>query len=100
MELMLDTALNTGVINPGGSVEPFAGDPVFPGSKSEGDTTTPGFAIEFDSPVVNRPGPDVLFFELQSVTGAPDGDPFHVLPLKLAGKRHAITIKSSLTISR
>ncbi len=33
-------------------------------------------------------------FELQSVAGAPDGDPFHVLPLQLTGNRRPLTIKS------
>ncbi|MFO0941694.1 MAG: hypothetical protein U0930_13130 [Pirellulales bacterium] len=94
LDVMLDLALNTGAINPGGSVEPYSGDPVFPESSHGEQATTPGFAIEFVSPVINSAGPDVVFFELQSVTGAPDGDPFHVLPLKKLGKRRSITIQS------
>lgn len=93
-DLLLDLSLNTGAINPGGSVEPFHGDPVFPIAGADQQETTPGFAIEFVKPVINGPGPDLVFFELQSVTGAPDGDPFHVLPLKLGGNRKAITVKS------
>lgn len=93
-EVMSDAALNTGAINPGGSIEPFRGDPLLPGSDGNIQDTTPGFAVSFFQPVINRPGPDVVFFELQSISGAPDGDPFHVLPLKLTGDRHAITVKS------
>ncbi len=94
LECMLDVALNTGAINPGGSVEPFVGIPVFPGRDQEDNATTPGFAIQFASPVINGAGPDVLFFELQSVTGAPDGDPIHVLPLQDGMNLKAVTIQS------
>lgn len=94
LEVMKDLALNTGAINPGGSAEPFDGDPIFPGDGPNDPKATPGFAIEFASPVINSAGPDVVFFELQNVTGAPDGDPFHVLPLKRTGKKRPLTIQS------
>jgi hypothetical protein len=38
----------------------------------------------FCQPPVNGPGPDFVFFELQSVINPPHGDAFHVNPLKIA----------------
>ncbi len=98
-QLLLDLALNTGAINPGGSVQPLNKDPVLPTTARTNqvnrlEDTTPGFAVEFVKPVVNCPGPDVLFFELQDLPGVPDGDSFHVMPLKFSGNRKAITIRS------
>ena len=83
-----DTLLHTGVINPGGSVEPLQNDPVL-----VGDESTPGMALQFHKPVVNRPGPDVVFFELQTVTNPLEGDAFHVSPLKFADGLRSRTIR-------
>jgi ferric-dicitrate binding protein FerR (iron transport regulator) len=83
-----DLLLHTGVINPGGSQEPLRSDPVLSGSDS-----TPGMAVLFHKPVVNRPGPDVVFFELQSVTNPLEGDSFHVSPLKFDDGLRSLTIR-------
>lgn len=93
-ELLSDYSLNTGAINPGGSVEPCNRDPILFSPQLDHEITTPGFAIEFVRPVKNSPGPDLIFFELQNLTGAPEGDSFHVMPMKFLGNRKAATIKS------
>ncbi|QDV14499.1 FecR protein [Rosistilla oblonga] len=72
-----DRSLVTGAINPGGSREPLTSDPVL-----SGPSATPGMAIKFASPVENGPGPDVVFFDLQTFSNPPDGDAFHVSPLR------------------
>ncbi len=71
-----DRSLVTGVINPDGSLEPLTADPVL-----EVDGGTPGMAIRFERPVVNGPGADVVFFDLQTFVNPSDGDAFHVSPL-------------------
>jgi ferric-dicitrate binding protein FerR (iron transport regulator) len=83
-----DTLLHTGVINPGGSKEPLRIDPVLSGGES-----TPGMALRFHKPVVNRPGPDVVFFELQSVTNPLEGDSFHVSPLQFDDGLRSLTVR-------
>ncbi|MCB1064861.1 MAG: FecR domain-containing protein [Verrucomicrobiae bacterium] len=83
--LLEDLALNTGVINPGGSIEPLTGefDPA----------TTPGFCVRFRQPVRNGPGPDVVLFEIQNASYPPEGDAFHVSPLAWGdGNRRTHTI--------
>lgn len=82
-----DALLHTGVLNPGGSVEPLRDAPIL----AEGETT-PGLAVQFRKPVINRPGPDVVFFELQTVVNPPEGDAFHVSPLLFEGglRSHSI----------
>lgn len=82
-----DTDLNTGIINPGGQSSPLTSDPT---------ATTPGMAIQFDTPVVNGPGPDVVFFELQTTINPTTGDPFHVSPLSGIGTNglQSITISN------
>ncbi|NNJ25143.1 FecR family protein [Alienimonas chondri] len=67
--------LNAGFINPGGASEPLSADPVL-----DGPDGTPGLAVRFDSPVTNGPGPDLVLFDIQSVTDVPDGDAFHLSP--------------------
>ncbi|QEG43116.1 FecR family protein [Roseimaritima ulvae] len=76
-----DSLLYTGVLNPGGSAQPLVDDPVLADSSSTAEPT-PGLAIRFRQAVVNHPGPDVVFFELQSVVNPLEGDAFHVSPLK------------------
>ncbi|MFT5121665.1 MAG: hypothetical protein ACI97B_000290 [Verrucomicrobiales bacterium] len=80
-----DFNLNTGIINPGAATNPLTTDPAL---------ITPGFAIAFDQAVINRPGPDVVFFELQTTSNPVGGDVFHVSPLKGIGvsNLHSITI--------
>jgi hypothetical protein len=76
--VLSDRLLNTGAINPGGSKEPST---VWPGHVTVESSQGPfGLAVRFNKPVINRPGPDIVFFELQNLTGAPDGDSFHVIP--------------------
>jgi hypothetical protein len=82
-----DFNLNTGIINPGYAASAPVSGPT---------ASTPGFAIQFDRPVVNRAGDDVLFFELQTSANPPGGDAFHVMPLTGIGVNglRAITISS------
>lgn len=87
-----DTLLHTGIINPGGSVEPLGDDPVLSGTDDTREST-PGIALQFDKPVVNRPGPDVVFFELQTVTNPLEGDAFHVSPLHFEDGLRTQTIR-------
>ncbi len=84
--LEMDATLNSGVINPGLGGAPLATDPV-PG-------TTPGFAIDFAEPIVNAPGPDIVFFELQTTSNPATGDPINVGPLTgvTGGTRRAIRV--------
>jgi hypothetical protein len=90
---MSDLGLNTGAINPGGAITPIRTDPEI--NETRGDRAgTPGFAIRFRQPVVNRAGPDVVFFELQDLPGAPDGDAFHVVPIKYRQGLTPITVRS------
>ncbi len=93
-EALSDSALNTGVINPGGSLLPLASDPVMETTEDAGNPNTPGFAVRFRVPVKNGPGPDVVFFELQAVLNPPDGDPFHVSPLKFDARLKSFTINA------
>lgn len=90
-ELLSDNLLTTGVINPGGSKEPLTSDPVL---REDADRPgTPGFAVRFRRPVVNRPGPDVILMEVQTFSNPLDGDAFHVSPLKFAPGRKSHTIR-------
>jgi len=89
-DLLSDDALDTGVINPGGSREPLRSDPVL----SAGEDGTPGMAVRFGEPVVNGPGPDVVMFELQCLANPLNGDAFHVSPLSFQGGRRARTIRA------
>lgn len=87
-EWLSDHSLVTGVINPGGSVEPLIADPVI-----EGDGGTPGMAIQFDRPVINGPGADVVFFDLQTFINPSEGDAFHVSPLAFRDGLKSHTIR-------
>jgi len=76
--LLSDGKLNTGLINPGGQASPLASDPVL-----DGPDATPGFAVEFVTPVVNLPGDDVVFFEFHRELNSPlGGDAIFVSPLR------------------
>jgi hypothetical protein len=92
-EALSDLALNTGAINPGGATEPIRSDPRVDSSDPE-LPGTPGFAIRFRNPIMNRPGPDIVFFEIQDLPGAPDGDSFHVIPMKYREGLKPLTIKA------
>lgn len=84
-----DRNLVTGVINPGGSSQPLTSDPVL-----TGDSATPGMAIEFEVPVENAPGADIVFFDLQTFSNPPDGDAFHLSPLQFRDglKSHTVHV--------
>jgi hypothetical protein len=90
--LEADQLLTTGAINPGGSKTPPSTDPVLASGTSEAATSTPGLAVTFTRPVVNAAGPDVVFFELQMLTDPPEGDAFHVSPLRFGAGRCSHTI--------
>lgn len=87
-----DALLHTGFINPGGAKRPLRGSPVLARSPAEADDSTPGMAVRFTHPVINGPGPDVVFFDLQCVMNPPQGDAFHVSPLNMAAGLHAATV--------
>jgi hypothetical protein len=91
--LETDRLLTTGVINPGGAQSPLTADPVLATGAGDRAASTPGLAVTFAHPVVNEAGPDVVLFELQMLTDPPEGDAFHVSPLRFkAGLRsHTIT---------
>jgi hypothetical protein len=88
--LLSDGKLNSGVINPGGQAKPLASDPVL-----DGPDATPGMAVEFEQPVVNLPGDDVVFFEFQREESSPlGGDAFHVSPLRFEPGLRSVTVES------
>ncbi|MCE3015213.1 MAG: FecR domain-containing protein [Pirellula sp.] len=93
VSVITDRFLNTGAINPGGAVMPITSDPVMSADTADA-VTTPGMAVRFDQPVVNQAGPDVVLFELQHLAGTPDGDSFHVVPLRYAPHLHPVTVRS------
>ncbi len=74
-----DHCLCTGILNPGGSEVPLSSDPDI--SNEDLGQRTPGLAVRFHEPVVNGPGPDIVFFDLHVVVHPEDGDPFHVSPM-------------------
>ena len=84
--LLEDNALDTGVINPQGSKEALT-----PGFSPE---ETPGFSIRFQRPVHNGPGPDIVFFEIQTTSNPPQGDAFHVSPLESGDNLRSHTVRS------
>ncbi len=53
---------------------------------------TPGFAVRFRTPIVNGPGPDVVFFELQTFSNPLNGDAYHVSPLEFGPGRKSLTV--------
>lgn len=87
-----DHLLTTGVINPGGAMQPLAADPVLKADRQNPEVS-PGLAVTFRRPVVNGIGPDVIFIELQMLTDPPEGDAFHVSPLRFATglRSHSVT---------
>ncbi len=93
IQVLSDRALNTGIINPGGSAKPLVDDPVMRSEGREDRSCTPGMAVRFREPVANGPGPDVVFFELQTVSNPPEGDAFHVSPLVFGSARRSHTIR-------
>ncbi len=88
-----DRSLCSGLVNPGGSTTPLTSDPLLSplGAVEPG---TPGIGIRFHQPIINGPGPDVILFEMQSPIYPPEGDGFHVSPLKFRPglKTHTIEV--------
>jgi len=91
-----DTALNTGLTNPGGrSSQQYATRSLY-----ENYLERPGFAINFHEPIVNGPGPDIVFFEIQSPIYPPEGDAFRVGPLcSASGLRDHLISRYDITLS-
>ena len=75
--LLGDLKLTTGVINPGGSANLPTASPIL-----QGPDATPGMAVLFAKPVVNRPGDDIVLFEIQRGDSPPEGDAFWVAPVE------------------
>ncbi len=94
IQVLSDTALNTGIINPGGSQQPLTASPVMRTVEDKNQLNTPGLAIRFRTPVKNGPGPDIVFFELQTLSNPPEGDAFHVSPLGFGQGRKSHTVHS------
>jgi ferric-dicitrate binding protein FerR (iron transport regulator) len=92
-ELLSSPNLNDGIINPGGAVRPLTSDPHFHQPEHEDRPNTPGFAVRFEPPVINGPGPDVVLFELQVVIHPEGGDAFHVSPLQFAPGLRSRTVE-------
>lgn len=64
--LLTDWSLVTGIINPSRHVADNRG-------------IAAGMEIEFDPPIVNGPGPDVVLFDLQVLVGSEAGDAVRIL---------------------
>ena len=88
-DCLSDSSLVTGLINPDGNRHPLTTDPVM-----HGENGTPGMAVRFDRPVVNGPGADVVFFELQTFINPSEGDAFHVSPLVFRDELTSQTIRN------
>lgn len=88
-----DANINTGVINPGGSVTPLTTDPVMNDPEDPKRPNTPGMAVRFRRPVINDAGPDIVLFDFQPVIQPEYGDPFHVSPLHFTPglRSHTVT---------
>ena len=87
-----DASLLTGLVNPGGAATPLTSDPVIDNATPANSTR--GMAIVFDTPVLNGPGPDLVFFEW-ATTSETDGDAIHVSPLSGIGSGlKSITVSS------
>ncbi|MBI1247984.1 hypothetical protein GC197_09110 [bacterium] len=89
-----DQSLRTGIINIGGNQKPLASDPDMSIDEASGKYGTPGMAVKFARPVVNGPGADIVFFELQMFSNPLEGDAFHVSPLKFQPGLHSHTIST------
>src|SRR5262249_47020664 len=68
-------------------------DPVMNDPEQKESPNTPGFAVRFARPVVNGPGPDVVYFDLHVIVHPERGDPFHVSPLRFAPGLKSHTVR-------
>ncbi|HWL09170.1 MAG TPA: FecR domain-containing protein, partial [Planctomicrobium sp.] len=87
-----DDSFRTGVVNPGGSSNPFRGRVLTPAETDDRSQWTPGMTVTFREPVTNSPGPDILFFEAHSVIQPLQGDDFHIRPLELKPGYRPVTV--------
>ena len=77
---LLRRSLASGVPNPGAAASANCG------------LSGPGIAVRFDAPVVNRKGPDLVFFEMHKGGGV--GDCFHIAPIEEKPGWYGTTITS------
>lgn len=77
---LLGRSLTSCVTNPGAAKAPTPG------------AAGPGVAVDFDLPVTNRKGPDLVFFEIHK--GGGPGDWFHVAPTGTKRGWHGITVNT------
>ena len=77
---LLGRSLTSCVTNPGADKDPTPG------------AAGPGVAVQFDSPVTNRKGPDLVVFEIHK--GGDPGDWFHVAPTETKTGWHGITVNT------
>lgn len=75
---LLGRSLTSGVPNPGAAADPDCG------------ASGPGVAVQFDSPVINRKGPDLVLFEMHKGLGP--GDCFQIAPIQTKTGWHGITV--------
>ncbi len=75
---LLGRSLTSGVPNPGAAAAPDCG------------ASGPGVAVRFDSPVINRKGPDLVLFEMHKGLGP--GDWFQIAPLETKNGWHGLTV--------
>lgn len=97
---MEDRKLHTGFLNIGGQEQPLDHDPIINEEGADLPAGTPGLGVRFRSPVVNRPGPDLVFFDVQHFLQTLEGDPFHVSPLHFRPGLQTLTVRRyDLTVS-
>ena len=92
--LETDRLLTTGVINPGGAAEPLTSDPQLASDAGSADDLTPGLAFNFNRPVRNDAGPDLVLFELQMLTDPPESDAFRLSPLQFSPELRTHTVNA------
>ncbi len=92
-EIVSDHALNTGIINPGGALEPLQSNPVMASPESTLTLNTPGMSIRFRQPIVNGTGPDIILFDLQTFSNPLGGDAFHIGPVEFTPGLRSHTVR-------
>jgi len=88
-----DNSFLTGIVNPGGAIQPETGVIRTPDNSADRQSWTPGMTIQFHKPVMNSAGPDILIFEIQTAVHPIAGDHFHLRPLHLAEGQHPMTVR-------
>lgn len=91
-----DRALNTGLFNFDRDIK----QPVDSPRIVDDYRKYPGLAVEFQQPLINGPGPDLVLFEVQSIIYPPEGDHFRVSPLQPgAGLKAHLVTKFDITLN-